>query len=138
MNDETLKTLVKQEEEYAKNAKSLDAILDADEKEKSTITLEKSQKLEHDERRLRLEESKYKLEYEKFEYQKKWNIRDTLAKIGLGALAAAPGIIMGIAKIKQVANQRKYVKEAYAIDQITTLTSKTARDLLSDGTNPKL
>ena len=33
MNDETLNSLVKQEEDYVKNAESLDALLDTDEKE---------------------------------------------------------------------------------------------------------
>ena len=138
MNNETLETLVMEEEECVKNSKSYDAFLDTTEKEKALNNLEKAQRLEHDERKLRLEESRQKLEYEKHEYQKKQNKKDNVVKIILGGLAAAGGIIMGAAKLVQVVLQRKYVKEAYEIDKITTLTSKTARDLLSEGTKPKV
>lgn len=138
MNDETLRSLVKQEEEYVINAESLDALLDTSDKEKVILTLEKAQKLEHEERKLRLEESKHRLESERLEHQRKQDRKDNWIKIGLGVLTAAGGLLVGGAKLKQVVNQRKYVKEAYEIDQITTLTSKTGRDLLSDGTNPKI
>ena len=138
MNDETLNSLVKQEEDYVREKESLDALLDTDEKEKAILTLEKAQKLEHEERRLRLEESKHQLESERLEYQKKQDKKENWIKIALGVLTGLGGLLIGGAKLKQVINQRKYVNEAYEIDQITTLTSKTARDLLSDGTNPKI
>ena len=138
MNDETLNSLVKQEEECVKEAKSLDVLLDTTEKEKAILTLEKAQKLEHEERRLRLDEYKHQLESDRLEYQRKQDRKENWIKIGLGVLTAAGGLLIGGAKLKQVIDQRKYVNEAYEIDQITTLTSKTARDLLSDGTNPKI
>lgn len=138
MNDETLKSLVKQEEDYVKEAESLDVLLDTEEKEKAILTLKEAQKLEHEERRLRLEEAKHRLESDKLEYQRKHDRRELAIRIGLGVITAAGGILVGAAKLKQVIDQRKYVQEAYEIDQITTLTSKTGRDLLSNGTNPKI
>lgn len=138
MNDETLKTLVKVEQDYIDNADSLDALLDTDDRQKTILAIEKAQRLEHDERKLRLEEARLKFETEKNEYQKKQNMTANLIQIGLGVLAAAGAILGGVAKCIQVHNQRAYVREAYAIDQVTTLTSKTARDLLSSGANPKI
>ena len=138
MNNETLSALVKVEEEYVKDAKSLDDLLDTDAKTQTILAMEKAQKLELDERRMRLEESKQKLENDKLEQQKKQAKKDNIIKILVGFLTGAGGILVGLAKLKQVRNQRKYVQEAYAIEEVTTLTSNTARNLLSDGTNPKL
>ena len=138
MNDVTLNALVKEQEEFIKDNETLDALLDTDDKQKVIITLEKAQKLEHEERRLRLEESKQKLETEKLEYQKKQNKKDNFVKIILGGLAASGGILVGVAKLIQIHISRKAIKEAYAIDEVTTLTSKTARDLQSSMTNPKI
>lgn len=138
MNNETLSALVKVEEEYVKDAKSLDDLLDTDAKTQTILAMEKAQKLELDERRMRLEESKQKLENDKLEQQKKQAKKDNIIKIVVGIFAGAGGILVGLAKLKQVHNQRKYVQEAYAIEEVTTLTSNTARNLLSDGTNPKL
>ena len=138
MNNETLNALVKEQEDYVKENESLDALLDTDDKQKAILTLEKAQKLEHEERRLRLEESKHALETEKLKYQKKQSRVDNIVKIGLGVLAASGGILVGVAKLRQVHISRDAIKEAYAIDEVTTLTSKTARDLQSSLTNPKI
>ena len=138
MNNETLRTLVEIEEDHVKNAGSLDALLDTTEKEKAILTLEKAQELELKERRMQLEESKQKFEADKLEHLKKQAKKDNIVKLVVAGLTAAGGLAVGIAKLWQVGNQRKYVREAYAIDQITTLTSKTGRDLLSDGANPKI
>jgi hypothetical protein len=138
MNNEALEALVKMEEDYTKEASTLDALLDTDDRQKATITLEKAQKLEHEERRMRLEESRQKLESEKLEYQKKQNKKDNIVKIVIGSATAAGSILVGIAKLIQIHISRKAIREAYAIDQVTTLTSKTARDLLSGMTNPKI
>lgn len=149
MNNETLNALVELEQDQVKNANSLDSLLDAPEKEKAMITLEKAQKLEHAERQLRLDESKQelaigdaefkkRLELEKFEYQKKRDKKDNIVKIIVGGVTATGTILVGIAKLIQIHISRKAIKEAYAIDQVTCLTSKTARDLLSSSTNPKI
>ena len=138
MNNETLKALVKEQEDYIKNNESLDALLDPNEKETVILTIEKAQKLELDERRMRNEESKQLLEIEKFEYQKKQDSRDFWGKIIVCAIGAIPAIFVGGVKLYQIIVQKEKVEEAYAIDEVTTLTSPTARNLQSSLTNPKI
>lgn len=138
MTDETMQKLREVEEESSGNVRDLDVILDVDDKQKTLGIVEKAQKLEHEERKLRLEESKQKLESEKFEYQKKQNKKDNIVKIAAAVLTGGGAIIAGIAKIVQVVHQRKYVQEAYNIEQLTTVASPTARGLLKDGSNPRI
>lgn len=141
MNNETLNKLRKVQEDYVNNAELLETVLDAHEKNETIFAMDKAQEMEHAERELRLKEDKQKLEAEKFEYEKKQSFWETVIK-GIAAagtfVGAAGTLLIGGAKLKQVFDQRKYVAEAYVIDGLTTLTSKTARDLLSNGTNPKL
>ena len=139
MNDATLKKLVKDEEDMVNNVGSYDAFLDSDEKQKGILTMEKAQKLEHEERRMLLEESKLKLESDKLDYQKKKDKKDNIVKIVVAGLTAAPAFVVGIVKLVQIHIQRKAIYEAYEIDGVTAgLSSKTARNLQTDLTNPKL
>lgn len=138
MTDETINKLRKVEEESSGDVHLLENVLDVDDKHKTLGVIEKAQKLEHEERRLRLEESKQKLEYEKFEYQKKQNKKDNKIKILVASLTGGGAIIAGVAKLAQVFCQRKYVQEAYNIEQITSIASPTARNLLKDGSNPRI
>ena len=139
MNDATLKKLVKDEEEMISNASSYDALMDVEEKQKTMLTMEKAQKLEHEERRMLLEESKVKLEVDKIDYQKKRDKKDNVVKIVVASVAAVPGIMLGIVKLIQIHIQRKAIREAYVIDGVTAgLSSKTARNVQTDLTNPKI
>lgn len=139
MNDATLKKLVKDEEEMINNVGSYDAFLDANEKEKATMTMGAAQKLEHEERRMRLEESKTELEFEKLKYQKEKDKKDNRVKIAVASLTGGPTALLAIVKLIQVIVQRKAIHEAYAIDEVTAgLSSKTARNVQMDLTNPKI
>lgn len=157
MNGVTLEKLVKDEEDMISNASSYDALLDVEEKQKAMLTLDKAQKLEHEERRMlleesklrlesdkleqqkMLEESKFQLEYDKLDYQKKKDKKDNIVKIVVAGVAAVPGIMLGVVKLIQIHIQRKAIREAYAIDEVTAgLSSKTARNLQTDLTNPKI
>lgn len=139
MNDATLKKLVKDEEEMINNVNSYDAFLDASEKEKATITMGAAQKLEHEERRMRLEESKMQIEFEKLKYQKEKDKKDNRVKIAVASLTGGPTALLAIVKLIQIIVQRKSIKEAYVIDEVTAgLSSKTARNVQTDLTNPKI
>lgn len=139
MNDATLKKLVKDEEEMINNVGSYDAFLDSDEKQKGILSMEKAQKLEHEERRMLLEESRLKLESDKLDYQKKKDKKDNVVKIVVAGLTAVPAFVVGIAKLIQIHIQRKAIHEAYVIDEVTAgLSSKTARNVQMDLTNPKI
>lgn len=139
MNSVTLEKLVKDEEDMISNASSYDALMDVEEKQKTMLTIDKAQKLEHEERRMLLEESKMKLESDKLEYQKKRDKKDNIVKIVVAGVTAVPGIMLGIVKLIQIHIQRKAIREAYVIDGVTAgLSSKTARNLQTDITNPKI
>ena len=138
MTDETIKNLREVEEESSVDVTMVGDVINVSEKMDNLGVIEKAQRLEHAERELRLKESQQKLEAEKFEYQKKQNKRDNGVKIGVAIAAGTGAILTGTAKLVQVFLQRKYVKEAYNIEQITTIASPTARALLKDGTSPKI
>ncbi len=138
MTDETMKNLREVEEESSGDVHLLGDILETDGKMGTLNVIEKAQKLEHAERELRLKESQQKLESEKFEYQKKQTKKDNAVKVVVASLAGGGALLGGAAKLVQVILQRKYIKEAYNIEQITTIASPTARSLLKDGTSPKI
>lgn len=141
MTDEALKKIREMQTESIENMHDLSDVFDTDEKLNALSIDEKAQRLEHEERKMRLEEDKQRLESDKFEHQKKQDRRGfwiRVVEVGAGVLTAAGLLLKGIADVSKVYNQRKYVKEAYALDQVTTLTSQTARNLLKDGVNPRL
>lgn len=139
MNAKTLDKLIKDEEDMINSANSYDALLDVDEKHKAMLTLDKAQELEHKERRMLLEESRLKFESEKLEYQKKKDKKDNIIKIVVAGLTAVPPAIVGIVKLVQIRIQKKALHEAYVIDGVTAgLSSKTARSVQADLTNPKI
>lgn len=138
MTDETLERLRKIEEESSGDVHLLEGVLDVDDKHKTLGVIEKAQKLEHEERKLRLEESRQKLETEKFEYQKKQTKKDNRVKILVASLTGGGAILAAFAKGIQVILQRKYVKENYNIEQVTSIASPTARMLGKDGANPRI
>lgn len=138
MTDETINRLKEVENESSGDVHLIGDIMDTESKMNTLGVIEKAMKLEHEERKLRLEEAKQKLEADKFKYQKEHDKKDNRAKVIVACVTGGGTALVGIAKIVQVCIQRKYIKEAYAIDQVTTLTSPTARSLLKDGTNPRL
>lgn len=137
MTDETLEKLRKIEEESSGDVYVQDCF-STDEKQKTLGVIEKAQKLEHEERKLRLEESRQKLETEKFEYQKKQTKKDNRVKILVASLTGGGAILAAFAKGIQIILQRKYVKENYNIEQVTSIASPTARMLGKDGANPRI
>lgn len=138
MTDKTMAKLREDEEREADNSALIDGTYNSESKSSILGCIEKAQKLEHAERQMRLEESKQKLEAEKFEFQKKQSKKDNFVKIFVASVTGAGAIIAGAAKIAQVVFQRKYVKEAYKIEQVTSIASPTARSLIKDGTSPRL
>ena len=137
MTDEAMKKLREVEDETSGDV-NLGTAFETDEKMSQLGVIEKAQKLEHAERELRLREAQQKLEAEKFEYQKVQTKKDNRVKLGAAIVAGAGALLAGAAKIAQVILQRKYVKEAYNIEQVTTIASPTARMLIKDGTSPKI
>lgn len=137
MTDEAMKKLREVEDETSGDV-NLGTAFETDEKMSQLGVIEKAQKLEHAERELRLREAQQKLEAEKFEYQKVQTKKDNRVKLGAAIVAGGGALLAGAAKIAQVILQRKYVKEAYNIEQVTTIASPTARMLLKDGTSPKI
>lgn len=137
MTDEAMKKLREVEDETSGDV-NLGTAFETDEKMSQLGVIEKAQKLEHAERELRLKEAQQKLESEKFEYQKVQTKKDNRVKLGAAIVAGGGALLAGAAKIAQVILQRKYVKEAYNIEQVTTIASPTARMLLKDGTSPKI
>jgi len=134
MTDETIKTLRDLEKSLTDDASLLDA--SNIENQKNILSnVEKTQKIELDERRMRLEELKQQLECDKFEYQKKQDKNESIIKVVCQGLTFL-GIALPVGL--KLWFQRKYVKEAYNIEQITTIASPTARSLLKDGTNPRI
>lgn len=137
MTDEAMKKLREVEDETSGDV-NLGTAFETDEKMSQLGVIEKAQKLEHAERELRLREAQQKLEAEKFEYQKVQTKKDNRVKLGAAIVAGGGALLAGAAKIAQVILQRKYVKEAYNIEQVTTIASPTARMLIKDGTSPKI
>ena len=137
MTDEAMKKLREVEDETSGDV-NLGTAFETDEKMSQLGVIEKAQKLEHAERELRLREAQQKLEAEKFEYQKVQTKKDNRVKLGAAIVAGSGALLAGAAKIAQVILQRKYVKEAYNIEQLTTIASPTARMLIKDGTSPKI
>ena len=137
MTDEAMKKLREVEDDSSGDV-NLGGPFDTEEKMSMLGIIEKAQKLEHAERELRLKEAQQKLESEKFEYQKVQTKKDNRVKLGTAIAAGGGAILVGVAKLAQVFLQRKYVKEAYNIEQVTTIASPTARMLLKDGTSPKI
>lgn len=138
MTDETMKKLREVEEKSVDDVNQLDTILDVEDKAAKLNFTEKAAKLEFAERELRYKENQQKLEYEKFEYQKVQTKKDNRVKVFVASVTGGGAILVGVAKLVQVFFQRKYVKEAYNIEQVTTIASPTARMLLKDGTSPKI
>ena len=137
MTDEAMKKLREVEDDSSGDV-NLGGPFETEEKMSMLGIIEKAQKLEHAERELRLKEAQQKLESEKFEYQKVQTKKDNRVKLGAAIAAGGGAILVGVAKLAQVFLQRKYVKEAYNIEQVTTIASPTARMLLKDGTSPKI
>ena len=137
MTDEAMKK-VREVEDDTSGDVNLGGPFDTEEKMSMLGVIEKAQKLEHAERELRLREAQQKLESEKFEYQKVQTKKDNRVKLGTAIAAGGGAILVGAAKLAQVFLQRKYVKEAYNIEQVTTIASPTARTLLKDGTYPRI
>ena len=137
MTDEAMKKLREVEDESSGDV-NLGGPFETEEKMSMLGVIEKAQKLEHAERELRLKEAQQKLESEKFEYQKVQTKKDNRVKLGTAIASGIGAILVGAAKLVQVFLQRKYVKEAYNIEQVTTIASPTARMLLKDGTSPKI
>lgn len=137
MTDEAMKK-VREVEDDTSGDVNLGGPFDTEEKMSMLGVIEKAQKLEHAERELRLREAQQKLEAEKFEYQKVQTKKDNGVKLGAAIVAGGGALLAGAAKIAQVILQRKYVKEAYNIEQVTTIASPTARMLIKDGTSPKI
>ena len=137
MTDEAMKKLREVEDDSSGDV-NLGGLFETEEKMSILGVIEKAQKLEHAERELRLKEAQQKLESEKFEYQKVQTKKDNRVKLGTAIAAGGGAILVGAAKLAQVFLQRKYVKEAYNIEQVTTIASPTARMLLKDGTSPKI
>lgn len=140
MTDETMEKLREVEEESSKDV-NLGNVFEINEKNQILGVIEKAQKLEHDERKMKLEEEKQKLEAEKFEYQQKQNASDRFwgrLKV-VGEVAAGLGTLaLACVKGAQVIIQRKSIKEAYNLEQVTSIASPTARMLLKDSTNPRV
>ena len=137
MTDETMKKLIEVEEDSSGDV-NLGGPFETEEKMNTLGVIEKAQKLEHAERELRLKEAQQKLETEKFENQKIQDKKDNRVKIFVASVTGGGAILVGVAKLVQVFFQRKYVKEAYNIEQVTTIASPTARTLLKDGTYPRI
>lgn len=137
MTDEAMKKLREVEDDSSSDV-NVGGPFETEEKMSMLGVIEKAQKLEHAERELRLKEAQQKLESEKFEYQKVQTKKDNRVKLGTAIAAGGGAILVGVAKLAQVFLQRKYVKEAYNIEQLTTIASPTARMLLKDGTSPKI
>ena len=137
MTDEAMKKLREVEDDSSGDV-NLGGPFETEEKMSMLGIIEKAQKLEHAERELRRKEAQQKLESEKFEYQKVQTKKDNRVKLGTAIAAGGGAILVGVAKLAQVFLQRKYVKEAYNIEQVTTIASPTARMLLKDGTSPKI
>lgn len=137
MTDEAMKKLREVEDDSSSDV-NVGGPFETEEKMSMLGVIEKAQKLEHAERELRLREAQQKLEAEKFEYQKVQTKKDNRVKLGTAIAAGGGAILVGVAKLAQVFLQRKYVKEAYNIEQVTTIASPTARMLLKDGTSPKI
>lgn len=149
MNNETLKMLVEMQEDCVKNASTLDILLDTEDKEKATITLEKAQKLEHDERKLRVEEEKLKLEIDKFNHevekeqyermrQKRFDIVETALKIS-GMVFGT--IIVPVGGLVLEYLQEEHIQEnidlALGVDEITTLSTATGRKVMINAISPR-
>ena len=137
MTDEAMKKLREVEDDSSGDV-NLGGPFETEEKMSMLGIIEKARKLEHAERELRRKEAQQKLESEKFEYQKVQTKKDNRVKLGTAIAAGGGAILVGVAKLAQVFLQRKYVKEAYNIEQVTTIASPTARMLLKDGTSPKI
>lgn len=166
MNQNTFNNLIKIEEASSGDCELLNVVDNSDAeleylkvtseaqkielKEREMAVEEDKQKLEREkfehqkqeaEKKNKMEEEKLRLESEKFEFQKKESLSEKIwsrVKIcfeGVTSLAVLGGVIV---KGVQVFVQRKTMKEGYAIDQVASLTSQTAKTVFKDLISTKI
>lgn len=140
MTDETLKMVQEMQRKNLEDFDQTDYILDLDDVQQKKLTMTKElQKLEHDERELRLKESEHELEVEKFKYQQEQDARNAENQRNRAVIEnIAPILGQGISAVWNFGIVPNVFNWGMKYEQTNSISSKTFRGFYSEMLRPKL